>query len=321
MSRYTRNTVILALIEGTYGTDSTPTGTNAMLTSKPQIRPLVANNVPRDVLLGYLGNKEHLVGTFYAECTFDVELVGSGTAGTRPAWGDLLLACGFAETTEAVTRVDYTPVSSAFPSVSIYWQDGGLQQKMLGARGDVTFKNNAGEIPVMSFSFKGLYTAATATANATPTLTGFVQPLVVSEANTSDLSFGGTHATTGAPAIAAATAYPSYGIEISMNNSVDHVPMLGGETIELTQRDPSAKFRLDLTAAQEVTFMTAVTAATLSTVGLVHGTAAGKKTLLWCPSVQRINPTKEEQSGKRLVGFEGRLVPTSGNDEFRLVLF
>jgi hypothetical protein len=193
--------------------------------------------------------------------------------------------------------------------------------KLTGARGNVSFKMTAGGIPVASFSFKGLYATPTATSNATPTLTGFKKPQVVSEANTADLTFGGTHASTGTPAITGGTAYPSLGIEFNINNTVEHAPVLGGETVELTQRDPSCSMQLELTAAQEVTFMGYVEGATTQSVGIMHGTAAGYKSLLWLPTVQLINPQKQELVGKRTVQFEGRVVPTSGNDEARLVLF
>jgi hypothetical protein len=322
MPRYTRNTVLLAKVEAAYGTDSTPTGAEAMLCSKPQLTPLNAQNVPRDVNLGYMGSKEHLVGSRFMEMSFDIELVGSGTAGTGPAWGDLMLACGWSETETATIRVDYVLVSSAFQSASLYWYDDGLLHKMLGARGTVTIKAIAGQIPVLSFSFKGLYTVPTAAANATPSYTAFKIPEVVTEANTLDLTLGGTHATAVAPAIATGTAYPSQGIEFMQSASVEHVPLLGGETIEITGREPTCRFSLELTAAQEATAMAAVTAATLTSVGMVHGTTAGYKSLIWLPTVQRINPSKQEVGGKRLIGFDGRCVPGSaGNDEARLVLF
>ncbi|HEY8359342.1 MAG TPA: phage tail tube protein [Ramlibacter sp.] len=321
MPRYTRNTVILAKVETTYGTDATPTGAEAMLTSKPQLTPLQAQNVARDVVRGTLGGSEQLVGSRFSQCTFDVELVGSGTAGTPPAWGALMAACGWAETATATTRVDYTLVSAGFQSISIYWYDDGVLHKLAGARGECAIKMTGGTIPVLSFTFKGLYSTPTAAANATPTLTAFKVPAVVNEANTDDLKFGGTHSGTGAPAIVGGTAYPSMGLEFALNNTVEHVPLVGGESIDLTQRDASCSFQLELTAAQEVTFMTAVAAATLTSVGLVHGTVAGFKSLLWLPNVQRISPTKSDMSGKRMVNFEGRAVPSSGNDEARLVLF
>lgn len=321
MPRYTRNNVLLAKVESSYGTDSTPTGSEAILSSRPQLTKLEAQNVPRDVELGYLGSKEHLVGSRFRSISFDVELVGGGTVGTGPAWGDLLLACGWAETETSSTRVDYTLVSSSFPSVSIYWYADGLLHKLLGARGTVTFVMTSGGIPVMRFSFKGLYSAATATSNATPTLTGFKVPRVVNEQNTADLTLGGTHSTSGAPAISGGTAFPSRGIEFALNNTVEHVPLLGGETIELTQRDPSCNFSLELTAAQEVTQEAAVADGTLTSIGLVHGTDAGYKVLLWLPYVQRINPRIEDLAGKFMLSMEGRVVPSAGNDEARLVLF
>jgi hypothetical protein len=322
MSRYTRNTVLLAKVETTYGTDSVPTNVlNAMLISKPQLKPLTAQNVPRDVLLGFLGQKEQLVGTMYQECSFDVELAGSGTVATRPAYGDLLLACAFAETVTATFRVDYTPISTAFQSATLYWYDDGALHKLLGARGDVSFKMTLGAIPVMSFTFKGLYTRVAAGANPVPTLTTFKVPQVVSPLNTLNLTFGGTHVATTAPLITGGVTYPSQGAEMAMKNALEYVPLLGSESVEITQRDPAGSCALDLTAAQEVTFMTSVEQATLQTVGLSHGTTAGNKVLLWLPSVQLINPTKQDVNGKRLLGFELNAVPTSGNDEARLALF
>lgn len=322
MSRYTRNYVLLALVEGTYGSDPTPTGgANAMLVSKPQLTPISAQNVLRDVMVGYLGQKEELVGTRFMQCQFDVELAGSGTAGTRPAFGDLLLGCALAETISAVTRVDYTPISTALQSVTFYWYDDGVLHKMKGARGDVGVKLGIGGIPVLSFTFKGLYSTPTAASNAAPTLSGFKVPQVVTPAFTGTLTFGGTHASTGAPAITGGTQYPGQGLEVMLNNSVDYVPVLGGESVEITQRASAAKFSLDLTAAQEVTLIGNVESATLQTVGLTHDTRAGYKSLIWLPSVQLINPTQADVNGKRFTAFDARCVPTGGNDEFRLVFY
>ena len=263
MSHFIRNTVILAKTEVTYGTDPTPTGgANALLVSNLSINPLNAQNVPRDLITGFMGGFEQLVANRFVECGFDIELVGGGTAGTGPAWGPVLQACGFAETDTASTRVDFVPVSSAFSSLTIYWYDDGLLHKICGARGDVMFKLNANSRPVMSFTFKGLYTAPTATSNASPTLTGFKAPLAVAEANTADLTFGCTHSTSGAPALASGTPYPSMGIEFGTGNTVEHIPMLGGESVEITAREATCKFQVELTAAQEVTMMGNVAANT-----------------------------------------------------------
>lgn len=321
-NRFIRNTVILVKTEATYALDPTPSGAaNAMLVSNLSINPLNAQNVSRDLVRGFMGGSEQLVGNRFVECGFDIELVGSGTAGTAPAWGPALLACGFAETLTGVVRVDYTPVSASFSSATIYYHDDGLLHRVAGARGTVTFKLGAGGRPVMTFAMKGLYSTPSAAANAVPTLTAFKTPLVVNEANTADLTFGGTHTLAIAPAITGGTPFPSMGLEVMANNTVEYVPLLGGESVEITNRDASCTFQLDLSAAEEATFMASVEAATLTSMGLIHGTTAGSKTLMWLPTVQRISPTKQEQSGKRMVGFEGRVVPSAGNDEMRIVLF
>lgn len=323
-TRIIRNTAILLKQEVTYSVDPVPTGAaNALLVSNLSITPFNAQNVDRDNIRPFLGGNEQLVGSRYCQMGFDLELTGAGTLGVAPAWGPAMLACGFAETITLIatipSRVDYTPVSAAIKSATIYWHDDGLLHKATGCRGNVVFKLGVGDRPVMSFSFTGLYSTPTVVANPTVTLTAWKTPQVIIDANTGDLLFGGTHDAAAAPAIAAGTLYPSQGIEIDMGNKVDFNALLGGETVDLTQRDVSAKFTLDLSATEEAAAYAAVEATTLTTIGIQHGTVANNKMLVWMPSVQRINPTKADANGKRLVAFDARLIPVAGNDEIRIV--
>lgn len=318
-TRLVRNTAILAKIESVYGTDPVPTGgANAMLVSNLSINPINANNVDRDIIRPYLGGSEQLLGTRFVEMGFDVELVGAGTVAVAPAWAALMRACGFAETITATFRADYLPVSTAFESVTIYWYDDGVLHKATGCRGNVAMMFKIGERPMLSFKFTGIYSTPSAATNPAVTLTGFKVPQVVVDANSDDVTFGGTHATGTAPVITGGTVYPSQGIEVDMGNSVNFTPLLGGETVDITQRNVTGKVTLDLTAAQEVSLITAVEAGTLQTIGLRHGSVANNRALLWLPSVQLINPAKAEVNGKRLVSFDMRCVPVSGNDEVRL---
>lgn len=321
-NRLVRNTAILAKTEVTYGVDPVPTGgANAILISNQQVNPLVANNVDRAVVRPYLGGSEQLVGTRYKEVSFDVELVGSGTAGTAPAWGPLLRACGMAETVTASTRVDYLPISTAFESVTIYYYDDGVQHVLLGARGTVQPNLRIGEIPKLSFRFVGIDGGDTAVANPAVTLTNFRTPLVVVDANSGDVTFGATHSGAGAPALVSGTIYPSQGLELDLGNAVNFTPLLGGETVDITDRQATGRLSLDLTAAQEVTFIGNVKSATVQSLGITHGTVAGFKSLLFMPSVQLINPGKAELNGKRLISYDLRVNPSAGNDELRLVLY
>jgi hypothetical protein len=326
MARYSRNSVVLAKIETTYGTDPTPTGAaNAILVSNLSINPLAANNVDRDLSRAYFGASEQLVGSAYVEVSMDVEFQHSGTAGTAAAWDPLLQACGFAAGSALTTpsRVEHLLATdySALKSVTIYYYDDGVLHKLLGARGTFSVNLNVGERPVFSFRFLGLDGGVTATANASPTLTGFKTPLIVTDPNTGAVTLGGSYAT---GAITGGTEYVAAGFDFDMGNDVQFTDLLGtateaGQAVDLSNRSMSGKIRLDLTAANEVTFMTAVKANTTQSIGLVHGTTAGFKLLVFLAQVQLINPTKEDINGRRLIGFDMRVMPSAGNDEIKIV--
>lgn len=100
---------------------------------------------------------------------------------------------------------------------------------------------------------------------------------------------------------------------------MNFTPLLGGETVDITQRTVTGRITLDLTAAQEVTLIGAVEGGTLQSLGLIHGTVANQKVMLWMPSVQLTNAQKADLNGKRLVSFDLRVLPSSGNDELRIV--
>lgn len=321
MPRYARNSTVLAKIESNYGTDSSPTGTaNAILVSNININPLNAGNVDRALIRSYFGGSEQLLGTAYVECSFDVELAGAGTAGALPGYDPLLKACGFSVTTSSGTRVDYLPSTPGTDSVTIYYYDDGLVHKALGCRGTLQIKATVGVKPVFSFRFLGVDGGAPTGTPTNVSYTAFKTPLVVTDNNTGDLVFSGTAAGTGAVQITGGTSYPSQGWDIDYANQVQHTPLLGGETIDITDRAPVAKFSLDLTASQESTFGTAVKAATLYPVGFVHGTATGNRVLVFAPQVQLINWSKADVNGRRLISFDGRILPTTGNDDLRIAV-
>ena len=95
MPLLTRKRLIVAKIESTYGTDPTPTGANAILVRNLEITPLEAETVNRDLVRPYLGASDQLLAQTRVSMTFEVEMAGSGTAGTAPAYGPLLKACGW----------------------------------------------------------------------------------------------------------------------------------------------------------------------------------------------------------------------------------
>lgn len=317
MSRLIRRTAILAKIETAYGTDATPAGsTDAILVSDASFS-LSYNNVNRNLLRVNLGGSEQLAGTRFVEISFSVELANSGTAGTAPAWGALLRACGFAEASLMTpARVEYTPVSASFASVTIYYSVDGVRRIALGCMGTAEIMLNEGERPMMRFTFSGLDGGFTATADPSLTLTAWRAPTVVSDVNSGDINLGATYA---AGALAGGVTYPSRGLAVNLNNTVTRESILGGQSVQITQRDVSATCQLDLTAAQEVSFQTDVNSNTTTSLGFSHGSGAGVGILLHAPRVQRTDPADVDNEGILHKSYNLRLIPSAGNDELRLV--
>ena len=101
MALLTRKRLILSKTESTYGTDSTPTGTDALLVRELEITPIEADVVSRDLIRPYLGSSDQLLANARVSITFQVEMAGSGAGATAPRFSSLLKACGMAETTTA----------------------------------------------------------------------------------------------------------------------------------------------------------------------------------------------------------------------------
>lgn len=319
MPRYKRNTLILAKIETTVGTDAVPTGAaNAILVTDFSITPLDAKNIDRNLVRGYFGASEQLVGPASKKCSFTVELAGSGTAGTAPALGALLQGCAMAEAILATpARVEYTPVSTGLKTLTIYYYDDGVLHKLLSAMGNFTLSAKVGDKPNLKFDFVGLDGGDTA-ATAAGTFTSWKTPIAMTKANVVDMTLGATYAT---GAITGGTVYPSTGLEINLNNAVSYTPLLSSERIDITDRAMSGNVEFDLTAAQEVSFMATVKANTTQSAALTLGTTAGNKIIIHAPAVQMASPKKVDLNDTRLIGYDLRLVPTptgTGNDELRL---
>ncbi len=318
MSRSIKNTIVTAKVETTTGVDAGPTGAeNALLVSDVSITPLEAAAIGRNLIRGYFGGSEQLVGPASVKISYTVELAGSGTAATPPAWGQLLLGCAAAEgllTTPA--RCEYSPVSTGLKSLTQYYYDDGVLHKLLASQGNCTLSAKVGDRPVLRFEWTGLDGGVSATPNVSPTLTPWKKPVAMTKANVVDITLGATYA---AGALTGGTVHNSTGLELNFGNVVNFTPMLGTETVDITDRESTASIELELDAAQEVALMATVKANTTQSLGLTIGTAAGNKIIVFAPAAQLTNPRKSELNGKRLVGFDLRLVPVNGNDEWLIV--
>jgi hypothetical protein len=309
MPLLTRKRLILLESEGTYGTDPTPTGVDAVLVRDLNITPLQSDTVSRDLVRPYLGASEQLLSNTRVEVTFSVELAGSGAAGTAPRYGKALLACGMAETVVASTSVTYAPVSASFGSCTIYYNIDGVRHKVTGARGTFTINGAVGEIPTIDFTFTGIYNAPTDTALPSATYADQATPVVFKEGNTSGfelLSYSGC----------------LQAVSFDIGNSLIYRELVGcTKEVLLTDRAATGSVTIEApTIAQKDYFTAALSDGTLGNLLFQHGQTAGNIVDFASTRVDIGDVTYSDQDGVHMLTIPYTCVPsTAGNDEFSLV--
>jgi hypothetical protein len=310
MPQFVNKDVILAKIETTYGTDSVPTGAaNSMLVRNLSVTPIEMVTASRDLRRAFFGNSEQLPSSVWASVEFEIELAGSGTAGTAPAYAPLLRACGMTETVAAGTSVTYAPNSLSSPaSVTLYTFRDGVRQIIAGARGSVAFSFPNQGIPTARFRFLGRYAAPTDTAPTGVTYSAFQRPLPCNAANTAFLLHG----------FAAITA------SIDFDVAVETVfrDLIGGTTeTVITGRAPGGSVQYELPTIAQFNYFTRFQNATLGAMSLQHGTVAGNRVDLAAPNVQLVSPTYQESDNVVMLSANIVAVPgAAGNDEFTLTV-
>ena len=189
--------LLYAKKETTYGVEVTGlvTGGNSVLTRNFSAKPFAVDTIERNIDRPVRGGTR--VGTSNVRQTigYELELAGSGTAGTAPAWMEHLEACGMAApvlvaTTSATQR--FTPIGTALSSLSVAHWHGSQKRIGIGARGTFSFDFTAGSFPFVKLDMTALL-GSVPIVDEVPASPGFVRwkdPLEVNTANT-DFMLGG----------------------------------------------------------------------------------------------------------------------------------
>ena len=304
----TRRRLILAKIETTYGTDSTPTGaSNAVLVRNLEIQPLVAETVNRELVRPYLGQSDQLLAQVRVEVSFEVELAGSGTAGTAPAYGPVLRSCGLSETLVTSTSATYAPESSGFESCTIYYHEDGIRHKVTGCRGTFEITGEVGQIPVIAFTMTGIYNAPTDETLPTPTYANQSTPLLFKQGNTTNFT-----------AFSYSGCLQSY--NFSMANEVIYRELVGcTKEIMITNRAPSGTIVIEVPTIATKDFFTIATGTTTGSITFQHGTTAGNICTMTTAQSDLGSMTYSDMDGVQMLNMPFIAVPTSaGNNEMSL---
>ncbi len=310
MALLLRKRLILIETESSYGTDPTPTGADAVLVRDLSITPQSSDVVSRDLIRPYLGASQQLLANTKVECTFSVELAGSGTAGTAPQYGKAIQACGLSETIAPNTSVTYEPESSGFNSITIHYNIDGVRHKMTGCRGNLTLNATVGEIPSLDFAFTGIYNAPDDTALPTPTYANQDDPLIFRNTNTSNFQL-----------LSYAGALQSFSMDLG--TSLVYRELVGGtKEVLITDRAVSGSVSIEAVLMATKDFFTAAVDddAALGNLAFTHGNVAGNQVKFNSTKVDIGDVSYGDQDGIAMLEIPFTCVPDSAADvEFDLV--
>lgn len=303
-----KSKALLAKLETTYGTDPSPLGTDAVQTKNLTINPYIGNSITRDLDRETLGGQEQINVNPHVEVTFEVELAGSGTAGTAPAYSSLLMACGFNETVNAGTSVVYDLKSEDFKSVTLYYlqntSSGFQQQAITGCRGSVAINVDSAGLPVMQFRFLGFYAKPTAVGSITIDRSAYVDPVYVSVDNTS-LTFGSYTAN-------------AMNFSVDIANEIAMRSVTGDRYVSLTARAPAGTSTIDAPELSEKDFYALVEShdgVTKEAVKLTHGISAGNIVEIEAANTQFTSLQPADNAGELGYQLGMSYLPNAGNDE------
>lgn len=303
-----RKRLILIETEATYGTDPIPDGADAVLVRDLNITPLQSDVVSRDLVRPYLGASEQLLANTRVECTFSVELAGSGTVATAPAYGKALKACGLSETVAAGVSVTYAPVSASFSSVTIYYNIDGVLHKVTGARGTFTLNGSVGEIPTIDFTFTGIYNTPTDTAAPTPTYANQATPVIFKNGNTDGfelLSYAGC----------------LQSVSFDIGNTLVYRELINctKQTL-ITDRRSTGSVTLEaVTMATKNYFTAALTDSSLGNLLFQHGQTPGNIVDFASTKIDIGDVSYGDQDGIAMLTIPYTAVPTATGNEFSIV--
>lgn len=304
-----RNRLICAKKETTEGTDANPSGTTEACQVIDLEASVDADEVEREISTPYLGAKDVVLTQRQRTFKFDVEVAGSGTAGTPPAWGPYVQACGFSETIVNNTVV-YSPISTGFPSLTIYAFFDGILHKATGCRGTFEINFEADEIPKFSFELMGSYLTPVDMSLPVPVYAGQAKPL----------AFSADNATASLDGFAACFSQVSFDMKVETK----YRDLVGcAKSTRITDRQVEGEITIERPDTLAIkNFYPKIEAHTLMPFTMTHGKTSGNKVTISTPNTQLLFPEQDDDDGILMENFKTKVIPSSaGNDELTITVF
>lgn len=310
--------ILCGLEEATYGTDPSPSVGTDDIDAKNIVVNYPTEKLDRDLQRESLSPKNPITGKKWIEISFTCELKGSGTHGTAPQIGDLLEACGFSESIGedggGSSSVVYTPASMGHKSITfnlyeVNASSGGdyIKHTIKGARGDVNFAFEAGQIARAEFTFQGLYTKPSDIADpGDPSYESSSPPIV----DSLSLSYGGN------------SDLVAQAVNIALGNDVSEKPDLntqyGIAGYRINGRTPTGDFNPEAVLLATYDFWQDLVNSEKNALSLTLGSTQGNILEVSAPKVTLDNIDQGERNGITTKEIPFTLGMDAGDDELSL---
>lgn len=236
----------------------------------------------------------------HGELSFMVPLAASGVAGTPPKWSPIARACGWGETIVAPAvgppvvngSVTYKPLIDPLTanSLSVTFRHQRRRHRLVGVRGRMVPRFTEGQRPMLSVSLKGLFLPAEAAASPLPAdadFTGWEDVPPVAQGRTT-FSFAGVPSR-----LRELTFDQSDNVVFNDRPHQESVELLGARTL-------TGSLRMTIPDLAQVNLETLYQSDAVSTLSVVHGTAAGRIVTVTAKGQNR-QPTYSEDAGADVV--------------------
>lgn len=264
----------------------------------------------RDRVRRSKGRLPQVFGGTLVQITGNIELKGSGSAGTPPEFGAILRACGLLETIVASTSVTYTPVSDAQEFLTVYYfDDNGVQRVITDAKGNISFNAEVGAIGTGEFTITG-HESGSPSDETIP---------AESYDDTTPPPFIAAGFTVGGYAdavIGSLTLDPANEIVTPPDaNSAD-----GYGTVRIARRDVQGSFNPEATSVATQTWVADWKSGVSKALDTgVIGATAGNQWQITCPAIKYREVGAGDRESVRIYEIAFGAAEDAGDDEFSLI--
>lgn len=302
--------VLAAKKEGVYGTDAAPTlAANAILTRNFRTKPLQVDQIERNLDNAGYGATKSAPSNKRQTVSFEVELAGSGAAGTAPRFMELHEACGMAAPViSAGVSAEQKPglPTVAASSLTLHHWKSDQRRRAVGARGTFSLDFTAGRYPFSALNLTALLAAVPfdKSAPAAADFSDFIEPLEVNTTNTDFLLDG------------YAAILKSWRMDMNVNINVRN--LVGANYVN--RGNHSARCRIEIEAPDIATknYLASLDSGDVIEQELDHGTVAGNILEIRTPQLQIVDIDEGEEDDKVMWTIDAIATVIAGADDFSI---